>query len=299
MVLTAVALRPLAANFVPQCFLKHRQMADVIAAQQIIRRIVRLEVGRDGPPDALAEQGFVAVQKAVGLTLLPQLQDSLAHGVQGVGCQNVVVVGQRQILPCRQLRSGVGVGRNALVFDLFVYDMLILLLIFLHDTFHIGMFCIGGIGKAELAVWGRLVHEGLQKFPQIFFRRIIQRGENADSGQATGLCRLSGHFFPLGFQHLFGGQIAGPFAKAAALDKARAPFEHGGQALVFGQLHGIARQLFGTFQSQIHIMPRRAALLCRPRRPSRYLRSFSGVHGSARPPWCTCARSARWSGTPE
>ena len=156
-----------------------------------------------------------------------------------------------------------------------------------------------GLGKAELAVWGRLVHEGIQKFPQIFFRRIIQRGENADSGQAAVFGGLAGHFCPLGFQHLFGGQIAGPFAKAAALDKACTAFEHGGQALVFGQLHGIARQLFGTFQSQIHITPHRAALLCRPRRPSRYLRSFSGVHGSARPPWCTCARSARWSGTPE
>ena len=298
-VLTAIALRPLAANFVPQCFLKHRQMADVVAAQQIIRRVVRLEVGHDGPLDAFGEKRFVAVEEAVRLSLRPQLQNGFAHGVHRVGRKDIVMVGKGQIFAVGQRGSRVGVGSNALVFDFFVYDMLILLLIFLHDTFHIGMFCIGGIGKAELAVWGRLVHEGIQKFPQIFFRRIIQRGENADSGQATGLCRLSGHFFPLGFQHLFGGQIAGPFAKAAALDKARAPFEHGGQAFFFRQLHGITRQLFGTFQSQIHITPHRAALLCRPRRPSRYLRSFSGVRGSARPPWCTCARSARWSGTPE
>ncbi len=126
MILTAVAFRALTAQLLPQCLFKHRQMADVVAAQQVVRGVVRLEVGRDGPPDALAEQGFVAVDKAVGLTLLPQLQDSLAHGIQSMGCQNVVVVGQRQILPRGQLRSGVGVGRNALVFDLFVYDSLIL-----------------------------------------------------------------------------------------------------------------------------------------------------------------------------
>jgi hypothetical protein len=52
-------------------------------------------VGRDGPPDALAEQGFVAVDKAVRFAALTQLQNCLAHGVHGVGCQNVVVVGQR------------------------------------------------------------------------------------------------------------------------------------------------------------------------------------------------------------
>ena len=252
MVLTAVALRAFAAHSIPQCLFEHGQMADVVAAQQVIRRIVRLEVGRDGPPDALAEQGFVAVDKAVGLTLLPQLQDSLAHGVQGVGCQNVVVVGQRQILPCRQLRSGVGVGRNALVFDLFVYDSLILCLIFLHDALHITVLRVGGIGQAELPVGGGLVHKGIQKFPQVFFRSIIQRGQHRDGGQTAVCRRFSGHLCALGFQHLFGGQVAGLFAKTAALDKARAPLEHGRQALVLGQLHGISCQLSGTFQSQVH-----------------------------------------------
>ena len=64
-------------------------MADVVAAQQVIRRIVRLEVGRDGPPDALAEQRLVAVDKAVGLTLLPQLQDHIRdhiHAEMGSPC---------------------------------------------------------------------------------------------------------------------------------------------------------------------------------------------------------------------
>ena len=299
MVLTAVALRALAANGVPQGFPEHRQMADVVAAQQVIRRIVRLEVGYHGPPDALGKQRFVTVQKAVRPALCPQLQDGFAHGVQRVGRKDVVVVGKGQIFAGGKLCRSICVCRNALVFDLFVYDALIFPLIFLYDALHIGMFCIGSIRKAELPVGGRLVHKGIQKFPQVFFRRIIQRGQDADSGQAA-VCRgLAGHFCFLGFQHLFGGQIAGTLAKAAALDKARAPFEHRGQTLVPRQLHRIARQLFGTFQSYIHLTPHRAALPCRPRRPLRYLRSFSNGRGSAMPPCCTCARSAQWSGTPE
>jgi len=251
-VLAAVALRAFAAHSIPQGFFEHGQMADVVAAQQVIRRIVRLEVGRDRPPDALAEQGFVAVQKAVRLAMLPQLQNCLAHSVQGVGCQNVVVVGQRQILPRGQLRSGVGVGRNALVFDLFVYDSLILCLIFLHDALHITVLRVRSIGQAELPVGRGLPYEGIQKFPQVFFRGIIQRSQDRNSGQAAGVGRLSGHLCALGFQHLFCGQVAGLFAKTAAFDKARAPLEHGRQALVLGQLHGISSQLSGTFQSQVH-----------------------------------------------
>ena len=126
-----------------------------------------------------------------------------------MGRKDIIVVGKGQIFPCGKLCRSIGVGRNALVFDLFVYDALILCLIFLHDALHIGMFCIGSIRKAELTVGGRLVHKGIQKFPQVFFRCIIQRGQDADGGQAAVCRRFAGHFSPLGFQHLFGGQIAG------------------------------------------------------------------------------------------
>ena len=47
-VLAAIALRAFAAHSIPQCLFEHGQMADVVAAQQVIRRIVRREVGRDG-----------------------------------------------------------------------------------------------------------------------------------------------------------------------------------------------------------------------------------------------------------
>ena len=73
MILTAVAFRAFAAQLLPQCFLEHRQMADVVAAQQVIRGVVRLEVRHHGAADALGEQCLVAVQKTVRLAALPQL----------------------------------------------------------------------------------------------------------------------------------------------------------------------------------------------------------------------------------
>ena len=180
MILTAVAFRALTAQLLPQRFFKHRQMADVVAAQQVVRGVVRLEVRHHGAADALGEQRFVAVQKTVRFSALPQLQDGLAHGIQSMGCQNVVVVSQRQIFPCCQLCGSIGVGGNALIFDLFVYDPLIFLLIFLYDPFHVPVGGVRSIGKAELPVGSRLGHKGVQKFPQVIFRRIIQRGQDAD-----------------------------------------------------------------------------------------------------------------------
>ena len=65
-------------------------------------------------------------------------QDSLTHRVHGVGGQHIVVVGEGKIFARRQRLGGVGVGGDALIFDLFVYDSLIFLLIFPYDTLHIG-----------------------------------------------------------------------------------------------------------------------------------------------------------------
>ena len=73
MILTAVAFRALTAQLLPQCLFKHRQMADVVAAQQVVRGIVRLEVRHHGAADALGEQCFIAVQKTVRFAALPQL----------------------------------------------------------------------------------------------------------------------------------------------------------------------------------------------------------------------------------
>ena len=145
-VLAAVAGRALTAHGLPQRFPEDGQMADVVAAEQVVRGIIRLEMRHDGPLDGFGEERFVAVKEAVRLSLCPQLQNGLAHGVQRMGGQNVVVVGQRKIFARSKGCGRVRVGRNALVFDLFVYDALILCLIFLHDLLHPGVFRIGRIG---------------------------------------------------------------------------------------------------------------------------------------------------------
>ena len=308
-VLAAVVFAPLAPQPLEQIPAEHRQVADVVAAQQVVGRIIRLEVGHRRPPDVLFKQGLVAVEKAVRLACGPQVQDGLPHGRHGVGCQHIVVVGQGQIFPVCQGRRGVGVGRDAPVFHFFVYDLLIFCLVFPHDLPHLGVFCVRGVGQAELPVGGRLPHEGIQEGPQIGRRGVVQRGQDADGGQAAVFPAGPGVPGPLGFQHLFGGQIPGLFAEKAPPDKACRPSGHGGQAVLPGHRGRVAAQLPHPFDLLVHVRfppfalyrpftPARAAPPCRRRRRSWCRRSSSGGRGSATPPWSTSARSARWSGTP-
>ena len=95
----------------------------------------------------------------------------------------------------------------------FVYDSLIFLLIFPYNTLHLGVGVVGSVHEAELTIGGGLVHKGAQKFPQVIFGRIIQRGQDGDGGQAAVLSGLADHFGGLSFQHLFAGQIARPLAE--------------------------------------------------------------------------------------
>ena len=128
--------------------------------------------------------------------------------------------------------------------------------------------------KDSTSIARDVVHEGVQKFPQVIFGRIIQRGQDGDGGQSAVLGGFSCHLGPLGFQHLSAGQIARPLAEEAAADKARAPPHHRRQALVLCEPDGIARQLFGAFESYIHrLMPRPAARPCRRCRRSGCRRS--------------------------
>ena len=157
------------------------------------------------------------------------------------------MVGEGQILPVGQGGRGVGVGGDAPVLDLFIYDLLIFLLIFPHDLPHLGVFRVRGVGQAELPVRGRLPHKGVEEGPQVGRRGVVQRGQDADGGQAAVLPRPAGVAGPLGLQHLFAGQIAGLFAEKAPLDKAGRPLGHGGQAVLPGHLDRIAAQLPDAF----------------------------------------------------
>ena len=251
-VLAAVAGRVLPAHRLEQVPPEDRQMADVVAAEEIVGGEVGLEVGRPRAADVLFKEGLVAVQKAVRLPVRPQVQDSLPHLGQGVGGQNVVVVGQRQIFPLRQSGGGVGVGGNPPVFDFFVYDSLILLLIFPDGLPHLGVPLVRSVGQAELAVGGGLVQEGVQKGPQVLRRRVAEGGQDADDGQAAGLGGLARVFRPLGRQAGFGGQIPGFFGEKAAADKPRPPPGHDGKPFFPGQLGRIPGQLARPPELLVH-----------------------------------------------
>ena len=159
-VLTAVALGAFAAQLLIQRPLEDCQMTDVVAAEQIIRGIIGLEVSHHRLFDVLGEERLVTVEETVRLTLFAELQDSLTHRVHGVGGQHIVVVGEGEIFARRQRLGGVGVGGDALIFDLFVYDSLIFSLIFPYDTLHLGVGVVGSVHEAELTIGGGLVHKG-------------------------------------------------------------------------------------------------------------------------------------------
>lgn len=205
-VLTAITFGAFPAHLLEQLPPEHGQMADVVAAEQVIRGVIGLEVGHQRLFDLFGKEGLVAVQEAVRLPCLTQLPDRLTHGVHGVGRKDVIVVGQRQIFPRCQFSGGVGVGRNALVFDFFVYDVLIFCLIFPYDIPHTAVGGIRGIRQAELTIGGSLVHEGIQKLPQKHLRSIIQRCQHGNRRKLAVFKIFSCHFGSLGFQHLFAGR---------------------------------------------------------------------------------------------
>src|SRR5699024_4460183 len=96
---------------------KDGQMADVVAALEIFRRVVGLEVPGARLFDVGLKQGFVAVQEGSAGLLC-----GAGHPVDRMGGQHVVVVGQCHVFAVGQLGGGVGVGRDAPVFDLHIPD---------------------------------------------------------------------------------------------------------------------------------------------------------------------------------
>lgn len=84
-VLTAVALGAFAAQLLIQRPLEDCQMTDVVAAEQIIRGIIGLEMSHHRLFDVLGEERLVTVEETIRLTLFAELQDSLTHRVHGVG----------------------------------------------------------------------------------------------------------------------------------------------------------------------------------------------------------------------
>ena len=164
-VLTAVTLGALAAQLLIHRPLEDCQMADVVAAEQIIRGIIGLEVSHHRLFDVLGEERLVAVEETVRLTLFAELQDSLTHRVHGVGGQHIVVVGEGEIFARRQRLGGGWCWRPmALIFDFFVYDALIFPLIFLTTRSTSGWASSEASARRELTIGGGLVHEGVQKF---------------------------------------------------------------------------------------------------------------------------------------
>ena len=212
------------------------------------------EVGHRGPADALFKQGFVAVKK-----IRAALENGHLQGINGVGSQDVVVVRQGQIFAGGKLGCRVGVGADALVFHLDVLHPLGRRgYLFrkgrplLHDLAHIGVGFVGGVRQAQLPPGAGLVKNAGQKLPQERLRRVVERHADADERQGFAILPPVGQVRPLGLQHLFLWQVAGPLAEEAAAEKAQRPPHHGEEAVAFHKIKGIAEQLPDAFEFQFH-----------------------------------------------
>ena len=229
-------------------------MADIVDRHQVLRCIVGLEMADPRVLGRFLKQGLVTVGKvcaAVG--------QRLAHAVDCVGGQHIIVVSQRQILAGGQLGGGVGVGGNALVFNFGVDNAGILRGAGLHSLAHIGVGGIAGVHQHKLPVGGGLCLHAVEKLIQKLRRRIVQRRQNTDGWPAVGVLRGVG---PLGLQSLLGGQIPCFFAEEPPLEKSGGPPGHHADALFLCQGPRIAEQFFDAFCLKAHGVAPHKSNLC-------------------------------------
>ena len=244
MILGAVTRRALAAHGFEQFFFEHRQMADVVDGHQVFRRVVGLEVAHAGVFGGFLKQGLVAVGE-----VRAGLSQQLAHAVDGVRSQHVIMVGQRQVGAGGQLGGLIGVGGDALIFNLAVDNARVGCRAGLHGALHVGVSRIAGIDQHQLPVGGRLALHAVQKLLQELRRCIVQRRQNADSRPVFGV--LPG-VRTLGVQRLLGGQVAGLFAEEPPLKEPCCPGRHHTDALFLRQGARIAEQFLDAFRFQAH-----------------------------------------------
>ena len=224
-------------------------MADVIAAVEVIRREIRLEMARDGAADIAREQRLVAVQKRRA-----RLARGLHHLVHGVRREHVVMVGKAEVLPRRQRGGGVRIGGNALILNFSIEDagrpfpVIVLRLILPHELAHLGVGVVAGVGEAQLPVRAGLREDAVQQRAQKARRRIVQRHADADDGpvqRAVIERALRGKRLPA-------RQKAPPFAAEAPPEKrGRAP-ERGAEAVLPHAGEKEREQLAHALELQLH-----------------------------------------------
>ena len=242
-VLAAVTGRVQPSHSVEQSLLEHGKMADVIAAVEVIRRKIRFEVACRGPAHVRSEQRLVAVQKRRA-----RLVSGLHHLVYRMRRQHVVVVGKGQVLPGGQRGGSVGVGRDAFVFHLRIYDTRVPGLIGAHRLRHITVGRVAGVGQAELPIRAGLAQHAVQQLAQVFLRRIVQRYADAHRRPAQRAVIQRA----LGRQRFLFGQKTPFFAAEAPLQKCRRTLERGAEAIRAHRLGKEARQLPHALDFQIH-----------------------------------------------
>ena len=219
-------------------------MTDIVAAKQVVRGVIRLEMTHHGLLDCFGKQGLVAVQEGCA-----GLGNGLLHRIDSVGGQHVVVVRQRQILPGGQRRRAVGVVADTTVLNCPVADALARLFGGgVHHSFHLRpMRLIRSIRQTQFPAGAGLIQHAVQQLTQKRLRGIVQR--HADGDHRPGHALRA--FLALGFQYLLFGQIAGLLAEKAPLDEPGGPAQHRAGSFLLQHLKSVAHQFFDPFQFQI------------------------------------------------
>ena len=241
MILRALTDFPLAAHLFKQTPPENGQVADVVAGVEVIGRIVRLEMRDMRGARFFAEERFVGVEE-IG----PGFGRGPPHAENRVRGQNVVMVGKGEVFTGRKFGRGVCVGRDAAVFDAVVEDAVIGRRAGRCDLADIRMRFVRGVDQHKLPARAGLGRDAVEKRFEIRFRRVVERGQDADDREIAAVG------FPLGGQRRFGRPVPRPLAEQPAPKKAGRPPQHRPGPLFPRQGSRIAEQLAHTFHLQIH-----------------------------------------------
>ena len=151
-------------------------MADVIVASQRIRGVIRLEVRAERVLRFFVEGVFIRINKVCIL-----FADRPHHLMEGCRMQQIVVVKQPDIVPCRHFKTGVCVPGNAqILFQPPVLDPRVLPHILTADLLHAVMGRVAAVRHAQFPVCVCLVDDRPDHLVQKLLRGVIEGHDDAE-----------------------------------------------------------------------------------------------------------------------
>ena len=177
MVLAAVKFRAeTAAGFLQELLPESGEVADIVVGPQVVRGVVRLEMGIECVLRGFAEGVFVGIDQVRGPG-----GDDLHHLKEGGRVEQVVVVEQGVPVPGGHADTPVGIAGNAFVgLEFLVLDAGIFGGFAFADPLDVGVGFVAAVSQAELPVRVGLVFDGVQHLDEIGFGCIVEGNQDAE-----------------------------------------------------------------------------------------------------------------------